>query len=69
MFETLTPYFTMLPFGAAIVIALIGLLPSIVILFQASKKSPTAAQTAFAGGAALVGAWGFINAATPLLSA
>lgn len=69
MLETLTPYFTMLPFGAAMVIALIGLMPSIFILVQASNKSPTTAQTVFAGAAALVGTWGFLNAATPLLNA
>ncbi|WP_273767030.1 hypothetical protein [Aeromonas hydrophila] len=70
MFETLRPYFTMLPFGTAMFIALIGLVPTFVILVQASKlkKSLTTSQTIFASWAALVGAWGFLNAATLLLN-
>lgn len=59
----------MLPFGMAMVIAVLGALPLLLIVVRASKKSPTVAQTIFACAAALVGAWDFLNAATPILNA
>ncbi len=67
MIETLNPYFTMLPFGAALTIGTLGVIPSIVILARASRKKPSGAQTAFACAAALVGAWGTINAMSTML--
>ncbi|MCR4450737.1 hypothetical protein [Aeromonas veronii] len=70
MFDTLTPYFTMLPFGTAMCIALIGLVLTFVILVQASnqKKRITTLQTFFASVTALVGGWGFLNVVTLLLN-
>lgn len=69
MLETITPYFTMLPFGTAMFIALIGIVPTFVILVQASNqnKSLTTSQTISASVTALVGGWGFLNAVTLLL--
>lgn len=66
MLETLTPYFKMLSFGTAMFIALIGLVPTFVILIQ--KKSITTSQAIFASVTALVGGWGFLNSVTLLLN-
>lgn len=69
MVETLAPYFSILPVGLAIVIAMLGPIPGIANLVRARKKPVSKAQTALAGSAGLIGAWACLNVVTPLLTA
>lgn len=69
MLETLMPFITVLPFGAAVLVATLGLTPSLVLMFRAPKNSPTTKQTVLACATAFVGAWAMLNTATPLFTA
>jgi|GEM_PF-5734660 len=68
MFETLLPYLTVLPSGLALLISLLGVVPSVIIATR-SNKAPTNRESAFAGVAILVGGWAFLNFAIPLFPA
>jgi len=69
MLQTLMPFITVLPFGAAMLVATIALAPSLVIMFRAPKPPPTTKQTVMTCAASLVGAWAMLNAATQLFTA
>ncbi len=68
MFETLLPYLTVLPSGVALLISLLGVVPSVIIAVR-SNKAPPSRESALAGVAILVGGWAFFNFAIPLFPA
>lgn len=59
MFETLS-------FGTASMLAFFGVIPTIRVVV---KESPTLKDTLIAGGALIVGAYGFINAMVIIIKA
>ena len=66
MVETLIPFFTILPLGLSLILAVVCLFPSILILVR-PQNPPSTGRALFAGISALVGAWAFLNAASSFL--
>lgn len=68
MLETMTPYFSVLPFRAALFISMLGPIPAVVTVARSRKKPATTAQTAFSAFSILIGAWACLNLLTSLMA-
>lgn len=68
MLEFLMPYLTILPFGLAMGLAALGMLPSIAFIVRPNTP-PTRRHSVFVCCTALVAAWAFLNAVVPLMTA